>query len=350
MSLLLFIYTYGDEGYLTLTEQDLVKPNSLLTLHPQVSKAELIKQLRPPPEFYQAEFGNYRPDGNYESQSMALQVCKEFTHGPKRRLFSKPEKLPGIYIDGGFGVGKTHLLASVWHSYSGVKAYGSFLEYTSMVGYLGFAQSVLELKKYGLICIDEFELDDPGDTMIMSRLLKELEASGTRFAATSNTPPNALGDGRFAASDFQREIKGLGDRFRIVSVDGEDYRHRDTDPESETLDEVDLGGWLKERKNGFRDDFSELLGHLGTLHPTKYRALVGNVGALGITNVSQLDDQVHALRLVAFMDRMYEFQVPLRSSGSTPITAVFSETMLSGGYRKKYLRTISRMGALTSLS
>ena len=231
-----------------------------------------------------------------------------------------------------------------------MKAYGSFLEYTSLVGYLGFAQTVSELKKYGLICIDEFELDDPGDTMIMSRLLKELEASGTRFAATSNTPPNALGDGRFAASDFQREIRGLGDRFRIVSVDGEDYRHRDIDAESETLGVTALETWLKEHKNSFRDDFSQLLGHLGTLHPTKYRALVTGVGALGITNVSKLDDQVHALRLVAFIDRMYEFQVPLRTSGSTPITAVFSKTMLSGGYRKKYLRTISRMGALTSLS
>ncbi|MEZ7995374.1 MAG: cell division protein ZapE [Aquiluna sp.] len=333
-----------------MTKPDLGKPNSLLTRHPEVSKAELITQLKPPPEFDHARFESYRPDKNHESQSIALRLCKEFVYGPKKKLFSRAEKFPGIYLDGGFGVGKTHLLASIWHSYSGVKAYGSFLEYTSLVGYLGFAQTVSELKKYGLICIDEFELDDPGDTMIMSRLLKELEASGTRFAATSNTPPNALGDGRFAASDFQREIRGLGDRFRIVSVDGEDYRHRDIDAESETLGVTALEAWLKEHKNGFADDFGQLLGHLGTLHPTKYRALVTGVGALGITNVSKLDDQVHALRLVAFIDRMYEFQVPLRTSGSTPITAVFSKTMLSGGYRKKYLRTISRMGALTSLS
>ena len=333
-----------------MTKPDLGKPNSLLTRHPEVSKAELITQLKPPPEFDHARFESYRPDKNHESQSIALRLCNEFVHGPKKKLFSKAEKFPGIYLDGGFGVGKTHLLASIWHAHSGVKAYGSFLEYTSLVGYLGFAQTVKDLKKYGLICIDEFELDDPGDTMIMSRLLKELEASGTRFAATSNTPPNALGDGRFAASDFQREIRGLGDRFRIVSVDGEDYRHRDIDAESETLGVTALETWLEEHKNSFRDDFSQLLGHLGTLHPTKYRALLTGVGALGITNVSKLDDQVHALRLVAFIDRMYEFQVPLRTSGSTPITAVFSKTMLSGGYRKKYLRTISRMGALTSLS
>jgi cell division protein ZapE len=333
-----------------LTEHDLGEPYSLLTRRPEVSKVELIRQLRPPPEFNDASFDNYRPDRNFESQSIALGLCKEFVFGPKKRLFSKSEKFPGIYLDGGFGVGKTHMLASIWHSYSGVKAYGSFLEYTSLVGYLGFAQTIQELRKYGLICIDEFELDDPGDTMIMSRLLKELEASGTRFAATSNTPPNALGDGRFAASDFQREIKGLGDRFRIVSVDGEDFRHRDIDSQSETLDSKSLESWLRDHKDSFSNGFEELLGHLSTLHPTKYRALVANVGALGITNVFELDDQVHALRLVAFVDRMYEFQVPLRTSGSTAFTAVFSQSMLSGGYRKKYLRTISRMGALTSLS
>ena len=77
------------------------------------------------------------------------------------------------------------------------------------------------------LAIDEFELDDPGDTMIMTRLLGELVAGGTRIAATSNTPPNALGEGRFAAADFLREIQALSDRFDIVRIDGLDYRRRD---------------------------------------------------------------------------------------------------------------------------
>jgi hypothetical protein len=51
---------------------------------------------------------------------------------------------------------------------------------------------------------------------MMSRLLNELAAKGTRFAATSNTPPNALGEGRFAASDFQREIHP-GDTIEVLT-------------------------------------------------------------------------------------------------------------------------------------
>ena len=88
-------------------------------------------------------------------------------------------------------------------------------------------QAVRLLTGSSLLAIDEFELDDPGDTMLMSRLLGELVGTGTRIGATSNTPPNALGEGRFAAADFLREIQGLSDRFTTVRIDGLDYRRRD---------------------------------------------------------------------------------------------------------------------------
>lgn len=322
--------------------------NSLIGIAPELSTEELMRQLTPPPEFALARFDNYRPDPLFESQEAALKAAKQFVTG-ERRLFSKTASAPGIYLDGGFGVGKTHLLASIWHDFKGKKAFGSFLEYTSLVGYLGFQRAVALFSKYQLLCIDEFELDDPGDTMIMSRLLKELEKAGVRFAATSNTPPNALGQGRFAADDFKREIQGLGERFLMISVDGEDYRHRDSDAESNNLNEQELDAWILERGNPYRDDFQDLLMHLSTLHPTKYRALAKHAGALAVSGLRELDDQVPALRFVAFIDRLYEQQIPLRTSGEVPATKVFSSTMLQGGYRKKYLRAVSRIGALCEL-
>ncbi len=317
-------------------------------LSPELSTEELMRQLTPPPEFSAARFENYRPDPSFPSQQQALEHAKQFvTRGKKS--FGKAPSNPGIYLDGGFGVGKTHLLASIWHAFPGTKAFGSFLEYTSLVGYLGFAQAIKLFSKYQLICIDEFELDDPGDTMIMSRFLKELEAAGVRFAATSNTPPNALGQGRFAAEDFKREIQGLGERFLMISVDGEDYRHRDSEAESRNLEESEIKDWIGYQSDPFLDTFDDLLGHLSTLHPTKYRALAKNAGAIAITGIYQLHDQVPALRFVAFIDRMYEQQIPLRTSGSVPATKVFSKTMIDGGYRKKYLRAVSRIGALCEL-
>ena len=331
-----------------MQEQGQQGPRSLIGIAPELTTEELMRQLTPPPEFAKARFENYRPDPVFSSQERALLEAKQFVT-PQRRLFSKTSVAPGIYLDGGFGVGKTHLLASIWHEFSGTKAFGSFLEYTSLVGYLGFAQAVKLFSNYQLICIDEFELDDPGDTMIMSRLLKELEVAGVRFAATSNTPPNALGQGRFAAEDFKREIQGLGERFLMISVDGEDYRHRDSDAESRNLSEVELLDWIGYQTDPYLDSFPELLKHLSTLHPTKYRALAKNAGSLAIRNIYQLDDQVPALRFVAFIDRLYEQQIPLRTSGSVSATKVFSKTMIEGGYRKKYLRAVSRIGALCEL-
>jgi cell division protein ZapE len=328
-------------------------PTNIISLtgrKPSVSVAELLAQLTPPREFVSASFENYRPDPNFNSQARAVAHCKTFINGRAKSGFlsRKIEPKAGIYLDGGFGVGKTHLLASLFHAYKGHKLFGSFLAYTDLIGVLGFANTVQELSKYDFICIDEFELDDPGDTMMMSRLLSELQPKGVRFAATSNTPPNALGEGRFAAADFQREISAIADRFEILSIDGEDYRHRPSDAHTESLSNEFLSAWI-EIQNGevAVDDFDSLLKHLSTLHPSRYVNLLRGISAIAVKNMRVLHDQVEALRWVAFVDRLYENQIPLQASGIAA-TEVFSEDMKHGGYRKKYLRAISRSGSLSS--
>lgn len=62
--------------------------------------------------------------------------------------------------------------------------------------------------------------------MLMTRMIKDLTNNGAKIVATSNTPPNALGEGRFAAVDFLREIQSMSDRFLTIRIDGEDYRQR----------------------------------------------------------------------------------------------------------------------------
>jgi cell division protein ZapE len=265
-----------------------------------------------------------------------------------RKIFGKSEpQAPGIYLDGGFGVGKTHLLAALWHEFKGKKAFGSFIAFTSLIGALGFKQALEALSKFELICIDEFELDDPGDTMMMSRLLNELVPLGVRFAATSNTPPNALGEGRFAASDFTREIHGIAERFEIVRIEGEDYRHRPLSFDFRNQTDEDLSLWLINAPRGSTaiDEFTNLLNHLSRIHPSRYGKILAGVSHLALTDVKKLDNQVDALRFVAFVDRAYESQLSMASSGIA-LTEVFSQEYLSGGYRKKYLRAVSRLGAM----
>lgn len=326
------------------------KYGTLVALHPQATVAQLLAELVPPREFESATFVNYVPHSEYPSQAQVQLAAQLFARGTvAKKFFGKSATLPpGIYLDGGFGVGKTHLLAAVWHEFKGRKAFGSFISYTSLIGALGFTEAVHALAKFELICIDEFELDDPGDTMMMSRLLNELTAKGVRFAATSNTPPNALGEGRFAASDFTREIHGIANQFEMLRIDGEDHRHRPLSVVSPSFTLQDLELWLDhcESESTAVDEFDELLRHLSSIHPSRYGRLLQGVKTLALMNCHVLHNQVDALRFVAFVDRAYEAQLKIRGSGQ-PITELFSPEYLSGGYRKKYLRAVSRLGAMS---
>jgi cell division protein ZapE len=317
----------------------------------ETSIADLLSELVPPREFTEARFATYIPHPEFASQKTALIACQSFAKGSTaKKLFGKSKQTyAGVYLDGGFGVGKTHLLASIWHEFKGKKAFGSFIAFTSLIGALGFAPAVKALSRFQLICIDEFELDDPGDTMMMSRLLNELESAGVIFAATSNTPPNALGEGRFAAADFTREIHGIADRFEMLRIDGEDHRHRPVELEAVETTQEEFEKFLvaQDQRTLAVDDFDDLLAALSKIHPSRYGRLMRGINSLGLTSVHQLHDQVNALRFVAFVDRAYEAQIQLRGTGH-PLIDVFSPEYLSGGYRKKYLRAVSRLGAMTT--
>ena len=333
----------------------------LVARQPQMTGTELLAGLVPPPQFDGATFDSYRSDPAYPSQQDAKQRLLAFAAGAQpvkkaglfRRAPKQPETKPGVYLDGGFGVGKTHLLASIYHAMPARRKYfGSFIEYTALVGAVGYRNTVDLLRGSDLLCIDEFELDDPGDTMVMTRLLGELVGSGTRLAATSNTPPNALGEGRFAAQDFLREIHQMSDSFETIRIDGVDFRQRALDGHAVTLDAEEYARAFSAREavQTVSDDaFDDLIKHLAQVHPSRYIRLIEGLDALGIRDVRELTDQSEALRFVAFVDRAYDAQIPILATGR-PLDQVFSEEMLGGGYRKKYLRAISRLNALSHAS
>jgi cell division protein ZapE len=327
---------------------------SLTDRQSTLSAAEMVKHLVPPRQFETATLDSYRPDRDYPSQGAAVAAMRNFALGFRAKtggFFSRrkaPVELPGVYLDGGFGVGKTHLLAALWHSAHGRKYFGTFIEYTALVGALGYAAAIEQLKGASLVCIDEFELDDPGDTRLMSRLLSELVESGSRIAATSNTPPNALGEGRFASQDFLREIDALAARFKTVRIDGLDYRRRDIEGHAVALSQADLEREVAAVPGEVTvDSFDSVIAHLGSVHPSRYVRLIDGLDAIALTDVHPLSNQTDALRLVAFVDRLYDAQVRIIATG-TPLDRVFGDDMLAGGFRKKYLRAVSRLIALTS--
>jgi cell division protein ZapE len=261
----------------------------------------------------------------------------------------------GLYLDGGFGVGKTHLLAAAYRQLpvdlpdkeAHPKAFATFMELTQLAGVFGFAECIDLLGYYTLLCIDEFELDDPGNTTLISRLLSQLVERGVSVAATSNTLPEQLGEGRFAAQDFLREINTLAAIFDVVRIDGPDYRHRELPAAPQPQTDEQVAARAATVPGATLDDFDALCTHLATMHPSRYLTLIEGVTAVFLTGVHGIEDQNVALRLVALTDRLYDAGIPVLASGEK-LDRVFSEEMLAGGFRKKYLRATSRLLALTS--
>ncbi|MEV7672841.1 cell division protein ZapE [Streptomyces sp. NPDC088752] len=336
-------------------------PLSLCSREPRVPAERLVAEMVPPPRFDSVRFDTYIPDPNQPSQTRAVEVLSAFAEGlggahasgaGKRRWFARKPAAPtgprGVYLDGGYGVGKTHLLASLWHATPAepaLKAFGTFVELTNLVGALGFQQTVKTLSGHRLLCIDEFELDDPGDTVLVSSLLGKLVESGVALAATSNTLPGKLGEGRFAAADFLREIQGLSAHFRPLRIDGEDYRHRGLPEAPAPFSDQDVTATAYATPGASLDDFPHLLDHLARVHPSRYGALTDDLTAVCLTDVRPVPDQSTALRLVVLADRLYDREIPVLASG-LPFDRLFSDEMLNGGYRKKYFRAISRLTAL----
>ncbi len=342
---------------------DARRPERLVDRRPQVPAERLLAELVPPPRFAGERFATYRPSPDQPSQAAALDSLRGFAArvgapAPSRTWWRprgrrEEQETAGVYLDGGFGVGKTHLLASLWHAVTGSDggtgaapaAFGTFVEYTNLVGALGFSRAVEGLSRLRLVCVDEFELDDPGDTVLMSRLLRELVDAGVSLAATSNTLPDALGEGRFAADDFRREIQGLASRFQVVRVDGEDYRHRGL-PQAPSPLPADRVRSLAAAGPGITvDDFGDLQDHLASVHPSRYGALLDGVRGVALTGLRPVPDQAVALRLVVLVDRLYDRDLPVLAAGE-PVDRLFPEEMLAGGYRAKYRRALSRIVAL----
>lgn len=320
---------------------------------PSVTVEAMLAELVPPPRFSNVRFASYIPDPGQPTQAAAVAGLEAFAGrvglpNTRRGFFRRaapPEGRAGAYLDGGFGVGKTHLLASLFHATSGPRTFGTFVEYTNLVGALGFRTAVEAFKGNVLVCIDEFELDDPGDTVLMSTLLGELVGAGVMLAASSNTLPDKLGEGRFAAEDFLREIQGLSAHFDVLRIEGDDFRHRGLPSPPPPASDDQVVKAVGAISGASLDSFGQLERHLVKVHPSRYGAMVQSIPAVGLLDVRTVTDQASALRLVVLVDRLYDRSVPVIASG-VPLDRLFSAEMLKGGYRKKYFRAISRLVSL----
>jgi cell division protein ZapE len=299
----------------------------------------------PPPRFGRVTFASYVPA--HPSQWDGRRAVEAFVAGQsatKRFPWSRrrPAAPMGLYLDGGFGVGKTHLLAAAWHAAPETrKVYLSFAELVAAIGVLGMPAALAALGNERLFCVDEFELADPGNTLIVKTFLAHLFERGARVLTTSNTAPEAQGQGRFDAASFRREIQSIAARFTVVAIDGPD--HRVGQPNRGLLRERDL---RRAPRSAVEADWDELHAALARIHPVRYGAWVRGADAWIVRNARPIPDQQRALRFVHLIDKLYDQRVPLWLQGDVALEALFDPAYADGAYAKKHDRCRSRLAEL----
>ncbi|GGO37596.1 cell division protein ZapE [Deinococcus humi] len=324
----------------------------LLARNPAPDPATLTAELMPSARFEDVRFGTYRPNAEYPSQAAARDSLQTFVDvaqprsGGLRFFRRRRPEGRGVYLDGGFGVGKTHLLASAYHASDGTRAIMSFQDLMYLIGALGMNRAVDAFRNHDLLLIDEFELDDPGNTHMANTFLGQLMPGGTSVIATSNTEPGALGQGRFNAGDFQRQIQGIAERFETRRLDGPDYRQRGTRPE-DVFTAAEYIGWQAAQDPDTLAVLShrDLNRHLLKIHPSRFAGLLSGVSAVGVLDLVPMTDQNVALRFVHFIDKLYDLGLPAVFTGAS-LGTLFNDTYRYGAYAKKYSRCLSRLSEL----
>src|SRR5258708_5408265 len=229
-----------------------MNPVALLPPVPAGSIEALIRGFVPTRRFAGVSFDSYQPDPRFPSQRAARERLSEFAARLGRarradllgRLIGKSAaEQRAVYLDGGYGVGKTHLLAATYHALGDQRRhalgdqrhhalgdrrhdradgdqrrYLSFGELAYTISRLGLEPTLEAMASTRLLCIDEFELDDVAQTrmaaMFLHRLL-ERRRQPISLVTTSHTLPSDLGRGRFPAEAFQRDIGGIAPSFGV---------------------------------------------------------------------------------------------------------------------------------------
>ncbi len=157
-------------------------------------------------------------------------LSKWLTRNPKNQA---PK---GVYIWGGVGRGKTHLMNLFFESVQTkfkwrIHFHRFMLWVHEQNGQLADRQDPLKhvaklvSSKNQLLCIDEFMVTDIADAMILHQLLKHLYQQGVVLVMTSNIAPDGLYQQGIQRDHFLPAIELINQNSRVVNVKGnKDFR------------------------------------------------------------------------------------------------------------------------------
>lgn len=176
-----------------------------------------------------AESG-FHPDNAQEHAARLLDACYQALHQPRSAA-----AIPGVYLWGPVGRGKTWLLDSFYQSLQIPARRQHFHHFMRWVHrrlfeLTGTAEPLQALasglaENVRVLCFDELFVSDIGDAMLLGGLFQALFQHGVVVVATSNQPPQQLYAGGFNRQRFLPTIAAIEQHMQVVEVDGgQDHR------------------------------------------------------------------------------------------------------------------------------
>ncbi|MDT8439701.1 MAG: cell division protein ZapE [Wenzhouxiangellaceae bacterium] len=327
--------------------------------------------------------GKLTHDGEQARVADALHSCHDHLLSERGGWLRKPARVPGLYIHGGVGRGKTLLMDLFVQS---LRAAGEPVErshfhrfmdevHASLKG-LGNRASPLhaiaerQRKSGRVICFDEFHVEDIADAMLLGELTRQWFARGMTLIATSNQAPDQLYAGGLQRARFEPAIENLERNCSVIALDAaEDFRLRELErhptwytpcgdaTERQLAEEfaalapdqpierdaLEVRGRrlaIRQRAGSLLwADFAQLCE--GPRAAGDYIELTFRFSTLIVSNIPVLgeDDNNAARRFIHLVDECYDRSVKLIASAAAPIEAVYTGQRLAAPFE----RTVSRL-------
>lgn len=334
---------------------------------------------------------HYTLDDSQRAAVQAMQRLYEDLLGLERmdasliRLLARRRAVPGIYLWGGVGRGKSFLMDSFFAFAPGRRKrrihFHRFMQevHHELKRLQGQADPVTAVarrvaKDTRLLCLDEFHVTDIGDAMLLRRFLEGLLAEGVVLVTTSNQHPDELYRHGLQRSQFLPAIALLKKHLQVVNVDsGNDYRlralerveifHAPLDQAAErnlavAFDAIARGEGEPDRVLEIEGrpvrtrrlaegvvwfEFAELCG--GPRGKDDYIELSRNYHTVLLSGVPQIspDHKDWARRFTWLVDEFYDRRVKLICSA-----AVVAESLYPAGAGTEFDRTRSRLQEMQS--
>ncbi len=312
----------------------------------QLLSPPLRSELVPPPRFDTATFETYTIDPSIEGLKETVHNIQTFVQSSKKSWWPWSQgKHAGLYLDGDFGVGKTHLLAAMFHAKPGTGTFCSFADAISLAIIQGPDQAI-ETLAADLVCIDEFELDDPSNTRMADLLVDGLVQRGCKIAVTSNTVPGELGEGRMSVDKFKDQLVRIASTFTDVHVPGHDYRQRSRPAPHQNPIHWSTSAEPFTEEDGISLSMTEFDELLTDVPIVNLRRLAMKLQHIHLFDVIPCADQLIALRFVHAIDALYNYRSSLRIRSEINLEDLFLPEYRDWAFAKKYRRCSSRLAEL----